>query len=75
MIRQHLHQAATGHVGGRDRTKLVHGMVRQLEIVRAVSTGNSISGVASSSPTGPQSHVQNTAATSRAKLDIPVLAP
>src|SRR6476646_6593278 len=40
-----------------------------------ITTRQTVRGVESSNPTGPQSHVQNTAATSTANADMPVLAP
>ena len=36
---------------------------------------HTVNGVARSSPTGPQSHVQNTTATSSATCDTPALCP
>src|SRR5688572_2638247 len=39
------------------------------------TTRHTVSGVASSSPTGPHRNVQNTADTSTAIVDIPVLEP
>src|SRR3982750_3005875 len=40
-----------------------------------MTTSTAVSGVDSSSPIGPQSHVQKTAATSTASVDMPVLDP
>ena len=40
-----------------------------------MTTRIAVSGVDSSSPTGPHSHVQKTADTSTASVDIPVLDP
>src|SRR5262245_41488304 len=40
-----------------------------------ITTSSTVSGVDSSSPTGPHSHVQNTADTSTATVDSPVLEP
>jgi len=39
------------------------------------TTSTTVSGVASRSPTAPQSHVQNTAETRIATVDMPVLVP